>query len=421
MTAKIRHGGLMHPLSALTALGAVLTLAGPASADAELTLPLGPAQLESWSQAHPAATLEDFIAALPPSLPESFVLLHASRSLQHATPTLPRQIMFGSDARFLLAISADPTDPRYDVAEFAAFDASEGRYRFGTITFAAGAAPAVATDLALCEGCHGAPARPIWGEYPDWPGAYSDNEGLVAAGERAAFAAFVAAQPTAPRYRHLRISAPADGSRLGLPARRYPYANTDLNHELANTVALGAVTRMRAHPDYASWRWAVLATSDILSCIDTNAWTDLTSAVNAAYAAGPATRFGTARTAFVKAVRLLGIDPVAEWSLERLAPETDGGSAGRWQTGAYQLQEAVAFAVLQDLLPADPVLAAAFADQAPTVDMIAGKMRLVGADRAEALRRSYAWFPFFDVFDPVADDRRTLARVCAALADHLPR
>ena len=71
-----------------------------------LTLPLTAPKLAAYLSEHPDATLESLLEDLPAPMHESFVLMHRTRSLHQASPEAPRQILFGSDARFLAAASA---------------------------------------------------------------------------------------------------------------------------------------------------------------------------------------------------------------------------------------------------------------------------------------------------------------------------
>ncbi len=400
------------------ALLSLLALATVPARAADLSLPLTAPGLASYLASHPAATLDEFLAALPPSLHENFVLMHASKSLHQATPSAPRQILFGSDARFLLAASGVTTDPRYQLLEFAEFDATSGRYRFGTIDFSRAGLPTVTEDVARCAGCHGTPTRPIWGQYPRWEGAYGDEHGTVDAAVKEAFAAFVTASGASPRYRHLVFAKDPSGVTFELSARYYPYPNTDFNHELGNTVALGTLTRLKKSAGYNRWRHAALATNPALSCIDSDAWATVVRRVNAAYS-GIQDRFPPTSRPDVKVLRLLGVDPVTELSLEQLAGDAGRGSGAQYQTGAYRLEEALGFQLLLDVMAEDATLKNAFADARETIDFIAGKARLIGADRADALRRSSSWFLFFDVFDPVTASDSRLDAVCGRLAELL--
>lgn len=387
-------------------------LTSKVSAETELKLPLTAEGIASFLEEQASPTVDNFLAALPSSMKENFVLMHDSRSLQRATPLQPRQILFGSDARFLLAVSGIPDDPRYKELEFAEFEPSTGRYHFGIISFAGLEKPKVTKDVAFCQNCHGAAPHPIWAPYPDWKGAYGNDRGAIEGALKQDFAAFLASAPTAPHYQHLRFRKTADSSTFLLPTRYYPYPNTDFNHELGNTVALGTVARLKKNPDYQRWSAAAVATDPSLNCYKSKSWSDLTKKITAAYNSiqsryTPTNRFD------VKVMRILGVDPLIDLSLEKMAGVPGGG--GSWQTGAYKLEEAVSFQLLVDNLGRDPALASLFASERSTIDSIKNRAALTGEQRAEALRTSSSWFLFFDVFDPVGKTPKRRDAVCERL------
>jgi hypothetical protein len=120
-------------------------------------------------------------------------------------------------------------------------------------------------------------------------------------------------------------------------------------------------------------------------------------------------------------MRLLGVDPVTAFSLEQLAGDPGRGSGPQYQTGAYRIEEAVAFQLLVDIMASDPGLGRRFASEQETIAYISGKARLVGQERSDALRRSSSWFLFFDVFDPVTEAPARLNQVCRELTANLAR
>jgi hypothetical protein len=382
-----------------------------------MTLPLSAAKVEDYLATAHVTTVEDFLASLPDSLHGSFVLVNDSGSLQRASPERPRQILFGPDARFLIGVGAVAGDPRAEEIEFADFQAEDGRYHFGTIVFSPGQAAKVTHDDRHCLGCHGRTPRPIWGQYPDWAGAYGDDQGRIEPALQERFAAFAAAAPSDPRYQRLHFAAGAGGATFLLVDRAFPYANSAFNHELGNTVALGAVTRMRAQPDWRHLRWATLAASPALGCIATDAWFDLQQWLAAAYARLPS-RHPANTDPYAQALRLSGLDPLDDLSLETQTGATTG-TMGLWQTGAFQLQEAIAFQLLVGGIADDATLAGQFAEEKETIDAIEQHAQLTGEARAEALKHSYAWYDFFDVFDPVARLQERLDAVCGRLTAHL--
>lgn len=381
-------------------------------AGTELRMPLSADGIIDFLEEQMNPSVDNFLAALPPSMKENFVLMHESRSLQRATPQQPRQILFGSDARFLLAVSGVPEDPRYKEIEFAEFEPATGRYHFGVISFSDSAKPKVTKDVALCQNCHGSLPHPVWAPYPDWQGAYGNDRGVIEGTLKQNFAAFLASAPTTPHYQHLRFRKTADGSTFLLPTRYYPYPNTDFNHELGNTVALGTVTRMRMSPDYKRWSAAAVAADPALNCYKSKVWPDLTKKITAAYNPIQSRYAPTSRTD-VKVMRLLGVDPAVELSLEKMADVP--GSGGGWQTGAYKIEEAISFQLLFDTLSNDPTLTTLFATERTTIDRIKHYSNLKGEARAQALRTSSSWFLFFDVFDPVGKTPKRRDAVCERL------
>lgn len=392
------------------------------AAGADLSLPLGADSIRAYLEANPQATVESFLQALPPSYSGSFVLMHRSRSLQPATYDRPRVIFFGPDARFLLAVGNKEKHPRFSVLEFAEFEEKQGTYRFGEIDLGTIGRPKVSVDNKVCTTCHGSPTRPIWGQYPRWDGAYSDEAGKITAADRAGFAQFLGQVGADPRYQPLMFSA-GTGDTLLLTDRYYPFANTSFNHELGNTVALGTLTRMRAAPHFAADRWAVLASSEALECIRTDAWFDISPVVQRRYAAGPASQYPATGLLSVKAMRLMGIDPETELSLEEIVPRLKrpelSRTYGKWQTGAFRLDEALTFALLMDTAAQDSQLSKLIADEAPVIARLQRWMPLKGEERATALRKLRGDYNFFDVYDPIIRSRSRHETFCAYLASKL--
>ena len=120
-------------------------------------------------------SVEAVIERLPDDLRQGFTLMHRSRSLQGASATHPRAILFGSTGELILSFNGHPQQTAYDSIEVLEFLPSEARFRMHDIAFVrGGAAPArfSAPNPAKCLTCHGADPRPIWNGYNLWPGAY---------------------------------------------------------------------------------------------------------------------------------------------------------------------------------------------------------------------------------------------------------
>ena len=125
--------------------------------------------------AEESRNVQELLNQLPRHMRMNYTFMEKSGSLQPASLEHPRLIHFGSDARFLLAVSTDPSDPEREVLEFADLDA-QGHWRFRTLDLRT--TPATLAEPAVCKTCHGQQVtRPIWGAYPSWPGSFSPQDG----------------------------------------------------------------------------------------------------------------------------------------------------------------------------------------------------------------------------------------------------
>lgn len=193
----------------------------------------------------------ELLAALPPSLIESHVLVKDSQSLQASTLAHPRAVLFGTDARLLLGVSSLPDDPRFNVIEMAELDDDTGTWRFSSLELSEGA-PRHDTDDTVCLGCHGSPARPIWGQYPTWPTAIG-NQGSTLNQEDWSAVARIKNDVDDPL--HALPRAEWDYSLL---SRMYGYPNTAFNFEVAAAAAQGLFTRAAARADFREQRRELL-------------------------------------------------------------------------------------------------------------------------------------------------------------------
>lgn len=156
------------------------------------------------------SSIEELLPQLPTVFKAGYVLVFDSRSLQQASFTNPRVIMFGSDAKFILTFNGDPSQRGFDTLETMEFDADSAQFVFREIEFRH-SAPGIQAKAVYsrdnpekCEICHGSPARPVWDAYPTWPGVYGEQYlRPLTAHERSGLAEFLVRHSSHTRYRSL--------------------------------------------------------------------------------------------------------------------------------------------------------------------------------------------------------------------------
>ena len=304
----------------------------------------------------------DFLSALPPYMGESFTLMEETRSRHRASLEYPRLIMYGPDARLLLGVSSHPLDPLREVVEVAELDETTGLWRFSQFDFRN--AFVHDTNTETCTGCHGSPLRPIWGEYPNWPGAFAGQDERLSGGQ-AAVLLDLKYDPF-DRFHHLAF--PSDHSiqsngQLYLPSRAYGYANTSFNFELNAAVADGIARRIVNHPSWATDGYRLLAAQ----------W-DCAGRVDAAGIDALYNRFG--------------VDGNNDFQLASPVFEAQAGQRDEydWNQGSTGLDDSVAFRTLDLAAQRDPALDAIVGAEPLFVDFSNHWFHTLGAERSEFLR-----------------------------------
>jgi hypothetical protein len=219
-----------------------------------------------------ARTVEEVLALLPSELRENYALAFASRSLQDATPSAPRAILYGGDAHLIITFNGDAGKRGYDALETMQFDEHSNSFHLRELSFpSTGEGVKVSEDNpARCAACHGRPARPIWDSPPSWPGIYGERyrAGLSKA-ESVGMTAFLARQPSDPRYRHL-IGARRFGERATYVAsvhalyngETFDPPNVRLSKLLATMNVRSLVSELSNAPAFSPHRYVLLAAAE---------------------------------------------------------------------------------------------------------------------------------------------------------------
>jgi hypothetical protein len=299
------------------------------------------------------SSVEGLLRALPSWLLANHILVETTRSGHPASVEHPRVLLFGSDARLLMAFGSDPDDPHREVADVAQLEES-GLWKFRSIDFGT-SPPTVSPDDSACTGCHADPPRPFWGSYPSWPGMFGAQQDRVTAVQADRLNELRANASASDRFFGLGVPAPfgggawEEGDVVRLPGRAYAISNTVFNMELATAVADGAFQRLRASPRFGELRDELLTLSycaprDGTAYVSSGA-RDVVSATLLALGISPASRDSL--------YRYLGVDPDLTFSLHRLAGEPPDSS---WNVSTDSLAGLVNLLLLHEWMRQDPEL-----------------------------------------------------------------
>jgi hypothetical protein len=227
------------------------------------------AALRSVIESQQVSSVEELVPLLPAALRSRYALVFASRSLQQATYSAPRVILYGPDAHLVLTFNGDASQRGFNTVETLEFG-QDKQFRLREIRFPArGSKEGVAfsePNPATCQVCHGTAARPVWDSWPLWPGAYGQRyDAPLAAQERAGLESFLVQQASHPRYRQLLgIQRLADPETFhGTQGKRYAGAlreppNAELGALLEGLAVESLVRQMREQPGFETWQYALL-------------------------------------------------------------------------------------------------------------------------------------------------------------------
>lgn len=167
-------------------------------------------------------SVADVVPFLPEEYRKSFTLMHKSRSIQRSSAEAPRAILFGNNAKMVMAFNGDANDAGFDRLEVMEFKENTEKFEFKFIYFADKDTKAEVIDNPMnCVGCHGMIANdlhPDWDVGLVWRGAYGSQDDSFAATqldpnlkeEAAAYTQFLSGVSKHDRYKHLDFSKPLD-------------------------------------------------------------------------------------------------------------------------------------------------------------------------------------------------------------------
>jgi cytochrome c553 len=221
-------------------------------------------------------SVDELLPRLDPQLLDNFTLVYETRGPQRdVDPLHPRVILFGGDARLLLAFTGGPDRDVLDVIHYREAARSFELERF-VLPAAARRDPELARvaqsngrpDPVECLGCHGSDPHPIFDSYRLWPGFYGSARDRLYEGsmELTSYRTFL--REKAGIYRALHFAPDAEVSPYALDSSGV--AADDFAPNMRLGMALAELNRERiarlieASPMYAMYRDKLLA--GLLGC-----------------------------------------------------------------------------------------------------------------------------------------------------------
>ena len=236
-----------------------------------------------------------------PELRSHFILMHDSRSRQHASYEFPRVISFAPDARFAMAFNGDPQSEGYyelEMFEFGADPAGERSnltshvqssamlrdsyrsesFKFRRIIFKPAGNyhydqeyreeprfPAIKPiNEQKCQGCHGKSTRPNWESYNRWEGSYFSDDtrrtgpkyALEEGADHDGFDSFYTKHSSSERYRFLnglvdQYVLPGKGNGERVAPSQFTQVAAYLNYRRLAHLILQS-------PDFDTFKYAIL-------------------------------------------------------------------------------------------------------------------------------------------------------------------
>ena len=296
--------------------------------------------------------IADVLPHLPADLRSSYTLAYRSRSAQEGSFEFPRAILFGRDAKFIIAFNGHPQQRGFADLEILQFNDQDREFELYRISFAAGVVYSGKNPQA-CAACHGINPRPLWSSYeyasPDtrhWPGMYGSvhDAPRFDPTEADAFKRFQDLARGHSRYRSLTLQEPeSEWFPYGRGAYQHRFRpNNRLGNLLARLNAQRIAARilrrdfLRRYPNTA-WLWLLRCPQVFAPDVEQHVRRLFTQNADAAlHASAP----GWSLTRMFE--DLLGGADLGSWNLASV----DDRAGPRFSTGIVDIDHLVAGALL---------------------------------------------------------------------------
>lgn len=299
--------------------------------------------LLSYLSSNNITTVKGLIDHFPRVLNTHYTIVQTTGALHQTSLTHPGLLVWG-DGRFMMNIGTNPADPRYEVVDVV-YLKGNGDWQFDALDFRT--SPPTRRGNGECIQCHGTPARPIWGNYLDWPGMFSDNglgQELLTNAQASRLTQLKNEAAASSRFHKLEI---ADylfdqaGTAMHLPEHAYGPGLTISNTEMGAAVGESLHKRAQRSARYTGLREEYLALSYCDTYAGVLASGKKTEIKNLITSLGGTNTGAGGSPHWTDIYRLWGLDPNHEFPLHLKAGVAVGAEDLNWNTGVSRLREVV--------------------------------------------------------------------------------
>ncbi len=229
--------------------------------------------IEDFIRTNDIRSVEQLLSALPKSYLDHYTLMFQSRSLQSASFSNPRAIVFGTNGKLIMSFNGSPEQTGYYAIEAIEFNDLTKSFQMEEIAFPEPGDPSAhgaqfsKRNPDKCLKCHTANTHPIWDAPPLWPGAYGEayHEKLSKA-ESDGLYSYLQQQASHPRYRFLTNTHPYTDESTFYPNRHNVYNGVEVEAPNAQLTTLltklnveKIIHQVSSQPQFNQYQYALLA------------------------------------------------------------------------------------------------------------------------------------------------------------------
>lgn len=160
--------------------------------------------LQVWSFLSGSSSIEKLVSSLPKEMRDRAIFIHESHSLQDASITQPRVLLFSHDGNLSFTVATKGKGK--DEIEAIEFLPKKQKFNFYRLEYKGPVLWADFSNKKTCTHCHGNDLRPNWEPHPRWPGVFGSHHESPVFSEKevADYSEFLKIKNKDPIYKVLR-------------------------------------------------------------------------------------------------------------------------------------------------------------------------------------------------------------------------